>query len=119
MYCLYINIFLLPDILVQPISKHVNSLVVLYSSSYFQERERERERDRERKRERETYRLLVLSTRVFQLKVYSIIMLWVFHTLAIQRRLTHGNNVNDATETCSQRAVSVEKQKLSPSWQLN
>ena len=60
MYCLYINIFLSPDILVQPISKHVNNSVVLHSSLYFQERERERERKREE--ERETYRLLVIST---------------------------------------------------------
>ena len=87
MYCLYINIFLSPDILVQPISKHVNSSVVLYSSLYFQEREREREREREKERERETYRLLVISTCVFHLKVYSIIMLSVFYTLVIQHRL--------------------------------
>ena len=48
MYCLYINIFLSHDILVQPISKHVNSSVVLYSSLYFQVIEREKEREKER-----------------------------------------------------------------------
>ena len=84
MYCLYINIFLSPDILVQPISKHVNSSVVLYSSLYFQERERERERERKKERD------LPFSCHInmcFPFKVYSIIMFWVFHTLAIQHRL--------------------------------
>ena len=80
--CINVLFFLLlflslPDILAQPISKHVKSSVVSYSPLYYQEREREREREREGGGN-------LPLTCVFNLNVYSIILLWALHILAIQ-----------------------------------
>ena len=74
MFFFFLLLFLsLPDILAQPISKHVKYSVVSNSPLYYQERERERERGGN-----------LPLTCVFNLNVYSIILLWALHILAIQ-----------------------------------